>query len=96
MMDEDVSARNITLGDGAAHLLENEAFKTALSTLRDLYVKDWMSASTTDDREMCHHKMASLSKLIIELQSIMTTGQITRERIGALEGARNIWRSMSG
>lgn len=93
-MDE--SAEKIERGFQAAGLLENPAFKDALAKLRDIYVKDWIAATTTERREECHHKMAALSTLIQELQSLMTTGRATRERISAFQGGLNIWKQMNG
>lgn len=85
-MDE--SQNRIELGTQAAHILENDAFKTACLSLRNQYVDSWMQAKTPEAREDCHKRTAALSDLLLDLKSMLTTGMLTRQRIDALQATR--------
>ena len=93
----DLAAQKIERGYQAAGLLENPAFKDALTNLIQRYVDAWMSGKTVEAREDAHRYVTLVNELRQDLASTMTTGDLTRKRIEALRGKTpTMWSAMSG
>jgi len=70
----------------AQHLLDNELFKEVMSQLDGLYHAKWRAAQTVEARENLHRYVTVRDQIIIDIQSIATTGKLEEKRLQELEG----------
>jgi len=85
--DEDMSsASKQWRGNEARELLQSEVFTACLDALREAYIRQWQIAGTVEAREDAHRYVTLIAKLKDDLESIATTGELERRRLGALSG----------
>lgn len=88
-------SNKIERGIAAQHLLENAMFRQALNDLDSEYHAAWHEAKTVAAREDCHRYVTLIPKLVEDLQSIMTTGNLEQRRLDELQGSntRKLWQT---
>lgn len=88
-------SNKVERGIAAQHLLENAMFRQALNDLDEHYHAIWHIAQTVEAREDLHRYVTLIPKLVDDLQSIMTTGEIEQQRQQELAGAtsRKLWQT---
>lgn len=55
-------------GQLSENILNDETFKQAITNVEERITNEWKSATTQEQREMCHHKLGALTAIQIELQ----------------------------
>lgn len=84
----------IERGFKAKSLLENELFNEVLARLEASYLKNWKCAKTVEHREDMHRYVSLLICFKGDLQSMATTGELTKKRVAELEQTRKLSRSL--
>lgn len=72
-------------GQAAEALLSNELFRETLNQLDDAYTAAWRQAKTVEAREDCYRYVKLVEKLITDIQSVSTSGQLEQARLKELE-----------
>ena len=82
--------QTVQLGIYATAVLDNEAFKQAMSTLRAAVVRQWRESDTRDrEGQLLLLQMAKLTdKFEAVLVGLVETGKLTKHRLD-LDDARN-------
>lgn len=61
-------------------LVDDGEFKTACDALRAEYIEEWQQAKTLDERENFHRLVQMLDRLMLDLISVITTGDIEAQK----------------
>jgi hypothetical protein len=76
-------------GSRARALLDNALLRDAIAGLDRHYVEAWRRAGSVEAREDCHRYLKLVEKLVTDLTSIATTGDLEKKRLKELEGSKS-------
>lgn len=93
MTENDDLAGEIAIGYTAAAVIESEAYKQAFATLEQELVEAWKKTNVSGkegqaDREKLFLMSRLLSKVQINLESLMQNGQMARQNLSLLQKAQ--------